>query len=114
MRRFTWFTLALLLIVGAAAPSHAMVATIATTTPLEDHQEQSVNAALRAAVRTVVAGAAAMGLPWVQISRVLVLDDSVAVQILATDENLEPGTEEEAPDLDSELGADVQPEKHTL
>ncbi|MBP1779158.1 MAG: hypothetical protein H6Q86_5169 [candidate division NC10 bacterium] len=106
MRRFTWFTFALLLIVGAAAPSDATVATIATTAPLKDHQEQSVNAALRAAVQTAVAGAAAMGLPWVQISRALVLDDAVAVQILATDEDPEADAGKDAPDPENESDAD--------
>ena len=106
MRRFTWFTFALLLIVGAAAPSDATVATIATTAPLEDHEEQSVNAALRTAVQAAMAGAAAMGLPWVQISRALVLDDAVAVQILATDEDPELDTGEDAPDPESRSEAD--------
>jgi len=105
MRRFTWFTFALLLIVGAAAPSDATVATIATTAPLEDHEEQSVNAALRTAVQAAMAGAA-MGLPWVQISRALVLDDAVAVQILATDEDPELDTGEDAPDPESRSEAD--------
>ena len=106
MRRFQWFALGLLLSAGPAAPSDATVATIATTTPLEDHQEQSVNAALLAAVQTAVAGAAAMGLPWVQISRALVLDDAVAVQILATDEDPELDTGEDAPDPESRSEAD--------
>ena len=49
MRRFSWLGLAVLLIVAPASPSAAIVATIATTAPLEDHQDQSVNAAFRAA-----------------------------------------------------------------
>jgi hypothetical protein len=115
MRRFRWLALGLLLAVVPAAPSAATVATIATTAPLEDHQEQSVNAALRAALKAAFTGAAAMGLPWVQISRALVLDDAVAVQILATDENPEPGTGEEGPDPDSGSGADAPgPTEHRL
>ena len=107
MRRFSWLGLAVPLIVAPASPSAATVATIATTAPLEDHRDQSVNAAFRAALKAAVAGATAMGLPWVRISRAFVLDDAVAVQILATDENLEPGTGEEAPDSDNESDADV-------
>ena len=106
MRRFHGFALALLLILVSAAPTAATVATIATTTPLENHEEQSVNAAVQAALKMAVAGAAAMGLRWFQISHALVLDDAVAVQILATDENLEPGTGEEAPDPDNGSDAD--------
>jgi hypothetical protein len=106
MRRFRWLALALLLIVVPAAPSAATVATIVMTAPLEDHDEQSVTAALRAAVQAAVAGAAAMGLPWVQISQALVLDDAVAVQIVATDEDLEPDTGEDAPDPESGADAD--------
>ncbi len=106
MRRFSWLGLAALLIVAPASPSAATVAAIATTAPLEDHQDQSVNAAFRAALKAAVVGATAMGLPWVRISRAIVLDDAVAVQILATDENLEPGTGEEAPDPDNGSDAD--------
>jgi hypothetical protein len=107
MRRMSWLPLGLLAIAVLASPSAATVATIATTTPLEDHQEQSVNTALRTALKAAVAGATAMGLPWVRISRAIVLEDAVAIQIFATDENPEPGTEEETPDPDSGSGADV-------
>jgi hypothetical protein len=107
MGRFSWLGLAVLLIVAPASPSAATVATITTTAHLEDHQDQSVNAAFRAALKAAVAGATAMGLPWIRISRARVSDDSVAVQILATDENFESGTGDEAPDPDKESDADV-------
>jgi hypothetical protein len=106
MRPFRWLTLALLLIGVPAVPSDATVATIATTAPLEDHEEQSVTAALRAAFKAAVAGAAAMGLPWVQIRQALVLDDAVAVQIVATDEDPGLNTGEATPGPES--GADAE------
>jgi len=107
MRRLSWLSLGLLLIVAPASPSAATVATIATTAPLGDHQEQSVNTAPRMALKAAVAGATAMGLPWVRISRALVLEDAVAVRIFATDENPEPDTGEEIPDHDNGRGAAV-------
>ena len=107
MRRFHGFALALLLILVSAAPTAATVATIATTTPLENHEEQSVNAAVQAALKMAVAGAAAMGLRWFQISQALVLDDAVTVQIVATDENPAPDTGENGPDSESRSGANA-------
>jgi len=111
MCRVRWFALALLLILVSAAPSAATVATIATKTPLENHEEPSVNAALQTALKTAVAGAAAMGLRWFQVSQALVLDDAVAVEIVATDESLPPDTGEEAPDPES--GADTDGPAHS-
>ena len=106
MRRFCLFALGLLLIVLIASPSAATVATITTTAPLEDHQEQSVDAAFRAALKAAVEGATAMGLPWVRISHALVLEDAVAVQILATDTALGPDGAQEGPK--TEGGADSE------
>jgi hypothetical protein len=56
-----------------------------------------------------------MGLPWVRISQALVLEDSVAVQIFATDGNPGPNTEDEAPAPDRGSDADAgTPAEHTL
>jgi hypothetical protein len=79
------------------------MASIQTTAPLQDHAEQSIQAALKEAAETAVKGAAAMGLSWVRLVGTAVLDDMVAVQILASDtkpegERTEPegeGTEPE-------------------
>ena len=115
MHRVRWLILSLLLIVVPVSPSAATVAAIATTVPLQDHEEQTINAALQAAVKAAVAGATAMGLAWVRISRALVLEDAVAVQIFATDTAPEPGTGEEAPDPDGGSDADVlEPSEFTL
>jgi len=107
MRRVRRFALGLLLILVSAAPSAATVATIATTTPLENHADQAVNAALRAALKKAVAGAAAIGLRWFRISQALVLDDAVTVQIVATDENPAPDTGEKGPDSEGRSGANA-------
>lgn len=107
MRRFSWVVLGLAVVLATASPSAATVATIATTAPLQDHEEQSVNAALQTALKAAVTGAMAMGLPWVQMSHALVLEDAVAVQILATDTDPDAGTgqDERGPDTEPAPGA---------
>ena len=103
MRPFTCIAAALLLVLLAASPSLARVATIQTTAPLQDHAEPSVKAAFKEAVDAAVKGAMAMGLQWVQISKAFVLEDAVAIQILATDTDPQAG--KETPDSDADPGA---------
>jgi hypothetical protein len=107
MRRCIWLALGLALVMATALPSLAAVATIETTAPLWDHRDESVNAALHAALQAAVVGAAAMGLPWIRISRALILEDAVAVKIFATDEDPATDTDDEGPGLDSESSVDV-------
>ena len=107
MENISWLrsaVAALLLVLGMASPGLARVAAIETTAPLSDHAEQSVRAALEEAVNTAVKGAVAMGLRWFKISKALVLEDLVTVQILATDTASEPegeGTPEPENDLET-------------
>jgi hypothetical protein len=70
---------------------------IETAAPLKDHAEPSIQAAFKEALQTAMRGAVAMGLPWVKVSRTLVLEDMVTVQLLATDTKPEgeDGGEEE-------------------
>jgi hypothetical protein len=112
MRRFRWLVLGLVVVLATASPSAATVATIATTAPLPDHEEQSVNAALQTALKAAVTGAMAMGLPWVRMSHALVLEKAVAVQILATDTDPDAGTgqDEWGPDIEPGPGADDPPQ----
>ncbi len=112
MRRFSWVVLGLALVLATASPSAATVATIATTAPLQDHEEQTVNAALQTALKAAVTGAMAMGLPWVRMGRALVLEDAVAVQILATDTDPDAvtGQDERGPDAEPGPGADETPQ----
>jgi hypothetical protein len=63
MSRFCWLVLGLVLVLAPASPSVARVAAIETTSPLQDHAEDSVTATLEAAVKAAVTGAMAMGLP---------------------------------------------------
>ncbi len=108
MRPFSWLTLTLLLVLSVASPALGRVATIQTTAPLQDHAEQSIKTALLEAVETAVKGAAAMGFSWVKLGRVLVLEEMVAVQIVARDtkpqEQEEEGEEGVEPGQEGELG----------
>jgi hypothetical protein len=112
MRPLTCLAASLLLVLWVASPGSARVATIQTTAPLQDHAELSVKTALKEAVDAAVKGAVAMGLQWVQISRALVFEDAVAVQILATDTAPEPDMEE-SPNPDADLDSD-QPSETEL
>ena len=102
MRWLISLSLASMLMIAIASPSAAKMASIQTTAPLRDHEEQSVKSAVREAVRSALEGAIAMGLPWVRLSRAIVLEDAVAVQILATDTDPEAGTTEGVPEPDTE------------
>lgn len=117
MRRLCWFALMLLLVPAVASPALARMAVIETTAPLQDHAEQSIQAAFKEAVESAVRGAVAMGLTWVEISRALVLQDLVIAQILATDTKPEgeEGGEEEEPWQGGKPGAwSAQPMGHGL
>jgi hypothetical protein len=74
-------------------PALAGGALIETTAPLADRSEESVKAAVIAAIDQAVRGASAMGFAWFQLRDAQVTEREVAVQILATDE--EPGAVEE-------------------
>jgi hypothetical protein len=95
MRPFLRLVVALLLVLSVASPGMARVATIATTAPLLDHSDRSILAALMEAVETLAKGAVAMGLSWVKVSQVLVLDDMVTVRMIATDTAPEGEEEDE-------------------
>lgn len=95
MRRWNWLTWSaagLALVLALASPSAATVVAIETSAPLEDHAEQSIQAALVAAVEAAITQALAIGLPWVRMHHARVLEDAVTVQILATDTNPETRT----------------------
>jgi len=87
-------TLALGLLVCSAQPAAlAGGALIETTAPLADRSEESVKAAVIAAIDKAARGAAAMGFAWVQLREAQVSGNEVAVQILATDGRPEGGVE---------------------
>jgi len=117
MRRFSWLALLLLLVLSIAPPAGARIAMIQTMAPLQDHAEQSIEAAFKEAMQTAVKGALAMGFSWVKLSKALVLENMVTVQILATDTRPEAGEgdgeEESLPGGEPGAGS-AQPSGHGL
>ena len=98
-------TLALgLLVCSSQPPAMAGGALIETTAPLADRSEESVKAAVTAAIDKAVRGASAMGFAWFQLRDAQVSGNEVAIQILATDEDpaqvdeIDPDTEPDAPE----------------
>lgn len=81
--------LILLLLLSFARVAQARVASIETTAVLRDYSPESVAIAFREAVEVAVRGATAMGLPRILVYEARVMTDMVAVQVLATDEDLE-------------------------
>ena len=72
-----------LLALSTAGAAQGQVAIIEITAPLPDTSEGSINSALDSALESAVRGAAAMGLPRVEIHSVYVGDGYVALQVLA-------------------------------
>jgi hypothetical protein len=96
MRTILGTTLAFGLLLCAGQPSAlAGGALIETTAPLADQSEESVKAAVIAAIDKAVRGAAAMGFDWYQLRDAQLSENEVAIQILATDEG--PGAAEVDP-----------------
>ncbi len=91
MRAFSCFALALLLVLSVVSSAVGRMAVIQTMAPLQDHAKQSIEAAFKEAMQTALKGALAMGFSWVKLSNALVLENMVAVQILATDTRPEGG-----------------------
>ena len=90
-----------LVVCSSQSAATAGGALIETTAPLADGSEESVKAAVIAALETAMRGASAMGFAWVQLRDAQVSGNQVAVQILATDEpkqvdEITPGTEPDA------------------
>ena len=102
MRYLIMLALASLLIIATAVPSAAKLVAIQAIAPLRGHGEHSIQSAIQEAMQSAVRDAISMGLPWVRLTRALLLEGAVAVQILATDIDPGAGTGEEAPRPDSE------------
>jgi hypothetical protein len=102
MTRTLLATLALgLLVCSSPPPAAAGAALIETTAPLADRSEESVKAAVMAAIDQAVRGAAAMGFEWFELRDAQVAGNEVAIQILATND---------APDDAGELDQDQDPD----
>ncbi len=91
MRAFSCLALALLLVLSVASSAVGRMAVIQTMAPLQDHAKQSIEGAFKEAMQTALKGALAMGFSWVKLSKALVLENMVTVQILATDTRPEGG-----------------------
>jgi hypothetical protein len=91
MRAFSYLALALLLVLSVVPSAVGGMAMIQTMAPLQDHAKQSIEAAFKEAMQTALKGALAMGFSWVKLSKALVLENMVTVQILATDTRPEGG-----------------------
>jgi hypothetical protein len=109
-RTFLGATLAFALLVCPGQPAAlAGEALIETTAPLADRSEESIQAAVTAAIDKAVRGASAMGFAWVQLRDAQVFGNEVAIQILATDEDprqvdeVAPGAEPDTTDDDEAL-----------
>lgn len=98
-RTFLGATLAFALLVCPGQPAAlAGEALIETTAPLADLSEESIKAAVTAAIDKAVRGASAMGFAWIQLRDAQVSGNQVAIQILATDDpgemdEVDPGDE---------------------
>jgi hypothetical protein len=86
-RTFLGAVLVLGLLVCGRAPTHAGEALIQTTAPLADRSQESIEAAVTAAIDKAVRGASAMGFAWCELRNAQLAGNWVIVQILATDED---------------------------
>ncbi len=112
MRTLNSLVLAFFLVLCVGSPALARMASIQTTAPLQDHAEQSIQAAIKEAVETAVRGAAAMGMSWVRLGRAMVLEDMVAVQIIASDSKPEgepPASEDQGTEPEGNGDQQSQP-----
>jgi hypothetical protein len=106
MTRALLATLVLGLLVCSNPPSAiAGAALIETTAPLADRSEESVKAAVLAAINQAVRGAAAMGFEWFELRDAKVSGNEVAIQILATND-----APDDAAELDRDHGPGVSDE----
>ena len=105
-RRAARLALSLLFSLLVTTPSWAVVAAIETSAPLNDHSQESIETALKEAIRTAVKGAVAMGLPWVQVNQAVVFSDAVLVKVLASDTEIE---DDDTPDDDTPAPGSVRP-----
>jgi hypothetical protein len=99
-----------------AATAEARSADIQTTAPLADHSDGAIQAAVTQALRIAIRGAIAMGFSHVALRNAVVLEDAVAVQIVAADREplALPNDEDEANDDDAHDDAEVSVDQQQL
>jgi len=102
---------ALALAVCSSQPAFAGAALIETTAPLADSSEESMKAAVVAALETAVRGASAMGFAWVQLRDAQVSGNVVAIQVLATDDPEKMDEVAPDPEPDATESPQIPPDK---
>ncbi len=80
-------TLVLAVALAAAVPAAAAARTavIELAAPVQDQSNDSIREAVQNAVEQATQGAAAMGLPYVDLQDAEMVGDTVAIQLLASD-----------------------------
>jgi hypothetical protein len=96
MKRKTALLAGLMLVMALTAPAWARTVKIETAVPLSDHSPETLERAIREALDTTVQGATAMGFSWIRLDGARVLENSVVVRMVATDDDSEdaPGDED--------------------
>ena len=95
MRALAWLVVAVLVTTGlSVSPASARVVRIQTAVALVDRSDPAIKQALMKAFDTSLRGAVAMGLPHIRVDEIEVLQDSVVLAMIATDED----DDGEAPD----------------
>jgi hypothetical protein len=89
MKAVSQLVLTLGLLLLAESPSLARVAIIETTAPLADHSAASIHSAFAEAVQAAERGAAAMGLSAVYVNHAAVVEDTLVIELFATDVDAE-------------------------
>ena len=79
----------LLVVMALGAPAWARTVTIETAVPLSDHSPETLERAIKEALDITVRDAATMGFSWIRLDGARVLEDSVAVRMVATDDDSE-------------------------
>jgi hypothetical protein len=83
------------MVMALAAPAWARIVKIETAVPQSDPSPETLERALKEALDIIVQGAAAMGFSFIRLDGARILDNSVVVRIVATDDESEdpPGAE---------------------
>jgi hypothetical protein len=112
MRTRSMLALALALTVAAPAVAWARTAVIELAAPVQDQSHDAIRTALHDAVEQATRGAAAMGLPYVDLRDAEMVGDAVAIQLLASDSPLDSDRADNGssadPDINTTAYAPIQ------
>jgi hypothetical protein len=102
-KRVVGLVITLGMLASVVVPADARVAVIVTAVTLADDSERALDAAVAEAIDTVARGARAMGLTHLKLKKVVIVEHTVVVGVLASDA---PAPETTAPDESSSPGPD--------